>query len=120
MAHSSALNGGENFAPGSHIMFDSLDFLSTAVDELRLADLDMPVTTGTIPAHSTMSKAEMRHLKRHVVIVKRALIGSSTPSSITHPTFSLRQPTQHPMPLLPLALSRAQPRATRPRHATAS
>jgi hypothetical protein len=30
MARTSAFTGGESFAPGSRIMFDSLDFLTTA------------------------------------------------------------------------------------------
>jgi hypothetical protein len=39
-------------------MFGSLDFLATATGELRLADLDVHVTAGTSPAHSTRRKAE--------------------------------------------------------------
>jgi hypothetical protein len=97
MAHSSSLNG-ENFASGSHIMFDSLDFLATAADELRLTDLDMLVPTGTRPARSTRSKAEMRHLKRRVAVLKWCLNRfvdtikhQATPTA--HPAFSLRRPT---------------------------
>jgi hypothetical protein len=60
MARSSAFIGGEAFAPRSHVMFGSLDFLATATGELRLASPDVPITMGTRP---TRSKAKKQRLK---------------------------------------------------------
>jgi hypothetical protein len=58
MASSLAFMRGKTFAPLSHIMFGSLDFLATAMGELRLAYPDVPVVIGTGPARSARSKAE--------------------------------------------------------------
>jgi hypothetical protein len=37
MAHASTFASGETFALGSHIMFDTLDFLATTTGDLCLA-----------------------------------------------------------------------------------
>lgn len=42
MAQSSAFTDGETFAPGSHTMFDSLDFLAYATSELCPVDSSYP------------------------------------------------------------------------------
>jgi hypothetical protein len=47
MAHTSTFASGETFAPGSHIMFNTLDFLATATGDLCLTTFDVPVATGT-------------------------------------------------------------------------
>jgi hypothetical protein len=60
MAQPSAFNDSKTFAPGSHITFGSLDFLTTTIGELRLADLDTPVVTdiGLVCSITNRSKAE--------------------------------------------------------------
>jgi hypothetical protein len=40
MARTSAFTGGKSFAPGSRIMFGSLDFLATVTSEPRLVHSD--------------------------------------------------------------------------------
>jgi hypothetical protein len=57
--------------PGSHIMFDTLDFLATAISELHLAGSDVPVTTGTRPPRSNRSKTEKWCLNRHIDTIKK-------------------------------------------------
>ena len=71
MAHTSTFASSETFTPGSHIMFDTLDFLATATSELHLAGPDVPVTTGTRPARSTGSKAEKWCLNMHIDTIKK-------------------------------------------------
>jgi hypothetical protein len=65
MAYASTFTDGETFAPGSHIMFGSLDFLATANGDLRLADSNMYLTMGTRPARPTRSKEENQRLNGH-------------------------------------------------------
>jgi hypothetical protein len=57
MAQTSALTGGETFAPGSHILFVSLNFLTTTTSKLRIVDPDMLVVTGLGPARSVTSSS---------------------------------------------------------------
>jgi hypothetical protein len=65
MVQSSALIGGETFTPKSHIMFGSLDFLTTATSELCLASPGAPIAMGMGPTHTAGSKAKKQCLKRH-------------------------------------------------------
>jgi hypothetical protein len=51
-------------------MFDTLNFLATTTRKLHLTVPNVPVTMGTSPTRSTKSKAEKRHLKRHVAALK--------------------------------------------------
>jgi hypothetical protein len=54
-------------------MFGTIDFVATATGDLRLATLDMHITTSTQHACSTRSKAEKRYLKRCVAALKHRL-----------------------------------------------
>lgn len=51
----------------------TLDFLATAIGELRLATPDMPDTMGTRPTRTIRRKAEKWRLKRHAAALKRRL-----------------------------------------------
>jgi hypothetical protein len=51
-------------------MFGTLNFLATAIGELCLAIPNVPITVGVLPARSTKSKVEKRHLKRHATALK--------------------------------------------------
>jgi hypothetical protein len=73
MAQSSAFIGGKTFAPGSRIVFGSLDFLATTTGKFCLVDPDVHVATGAGPTRSTRNKAEKRCLKRRIAALKRCL-----------------------------------------------
>jgi hypothetical protein len=79
--------------PGSHITFGSLDFLAIVTDELRLIDLDIPVTTVAEPTCSTRSKTEKRHLNRLAAAIKQQAIGASSSTLVAvishQPTYVL-------------------------------
>jgi hypothetical protein len=71
-AQSSRFISSKTFTPRSHITFGSLDFLTTASDELCLADPDTHVIIGTRHACfvTIRSKAKRRCLKRCVTALK--------------------------------------------------
>jgi hypothetical protein len=46
MAHASTFVAGKTFAPWSHIMFGTFNFLATATDDLCLATPDVPVSSS--------------------------------------------------------------------------
>jgi hypothetical protein len=73
MAQSSSFTVGETFAWGSHIIFGSLDFLTTG--ELRLTNSDEPAmaSVGGPAQSAASSKAEKRCLKRHATTLRQCL-----------------------------------------------
>jgi hypothetical protein len=72
MAYSLTFASGETLVLESRITFATLDFLATAIDNIYLTTLYVPISSGT-PTCSTRIKAEKRHLKRCATTLEHRL-----------------------------------------------
>jgi hypothetical protein len=68
------------FAPGNHVRFDTIDFLSIATGALCLAYPDEPVNVSRMPEHSIGNEAEKQSLGQSTTTIKRQAGEASPPA----------------------------------------